>query len=361
MASPSRTTTGSLIEELIGHPYRFQFFQALRILQIRWARCGSQSEGNLGGIGGDVEPRREFAKLQGMVEQAFPSCEIASVEFDPETGVPRLSVAVMGLYGATGVLPLHDKQRLIDQRSDPTCERAFLDLLNHRLLSMFFRAWVKHWLPIQFEQTYGRIRGDSDVDRREPDAVSGSLLSLAGIGTPALRNRTSVPDTRFGYFAGHFARTPKNASSLRQMIEAVFGTAATIRECVARWLQLDRSSRSEMAGPLNPRGRNAALGAGFVVGDRVRDVSSKFRIELGPLEYPQLLAFSPLGRSFCELVELTRMYVGPSLDFDVLLELKADAIPGFELGDEVVLGVNSWVYSIRPESNSRDAVFNAPA
>ena len=361
MARTRRKTTHSLVNLLEQEPFRFQLFQALRILWFRWARSRPADRQITEGIGGDLEPAQEVARLRGMLGQEFPTFEVGSFHMAPESGMPEMGVAVMGLYGAMGVLPNHDKQRLVDGRRDSRNERDFLDLFNHRVLSLFFRAWAKNWLPIQYERTHGRFVAGAESDRgTERDAITESLYCLAGIGIGGLRSRLAVPSSHFAFHAGHFSRSPKNASALRQMLRALCGVRVSIRECVPCWLELDEASRSEMAGPHRPLGQNAELGGGFVIGTRIRDIASKFRVELGPLDYPELIAFSPLGDSFRQLVEFTRAYVGPSLDFDVLLELRAKEIPGFELGRQVALGINCWLFSVPPTENGRQAVFASP-
>ena len=361
MARTRRQTTHSLVERLEQEPFRFQLFQALRILWFRWARSRPSGKQSDEGLGGDLEPAEEVARIRGTLGQQFPSFEVASCHIDPELNMPEIEVAVMGLYGAMGVLPNHDRQRLFEGRRDSRNERDFLDLFNHRVLSLFFRAWAKNWLPVQYERTHYRrtVPAESDL-RPEGDAITESLHCLAGSGIGGLRFRLAVSSSQFAFNAGHFSRTPKNASALKQMLTALYGVPVLIRECVPCWLELDEANRSEMAGPTRPQGQNAELGGGFVIGNRIPDIASKFRVELGPLDYPELLAFSPLGDSFRQLIEFTRAYVGPSLDFDILLELKAHEIPSIELGKQVSLGINCWLFSVSPAENARQAVFCSP-
>lgn len=354
MARPRRTTIGSVKDELYRHPYRFEFFQAVRLLWLIRLKEKGPSEAQ--DIGGHALPHRECVHLKGMLNHRFPAVEIGEIKDDAPGGVPVLSVAVMGLYGAMGVLPTHDTQRLIDARRDTKGEAAFLDLFNHRILSLFYRSWAKHSLPVNYEQSFQRFP-DSDPNRSSLDVVTNSLLALAGAGLPGLQNRLEFADTTFAFFAGHFSRQPKAASSLAQMIRTVFEVPVMITHFVGQWLQLNEATRSEMASPHRIYGQNAQLGSGFILGDRVWDIGGKFRITLGPLDYQQMLSYCPWNEKLKRLFQLARSYVGPQLEFDIQLELYAAEIPLLQLEGSQALGANSWLLSARPTENSTEAIF----
>ena len=71
----------------------------------------------------------------------------------------------------------------------------------------------------------------------------------------------------------------------------------------------------------------------------------------------------PHRKAFFLLCHLVRLYVGPGLDFDVQLVLKADEVPEYRLGDEsgvgARLGWNVWVRSRPLGRDPDDAAFEA--
>jgi type VI secretion system protein ImpH len=354
MARPRRTANGSLKDELYQHPHRFEFFQAVRLLRL--LRMRERGEDAARDLGEDSAPLQECVHLKGDLSHRFPTGEVTSIEIDGKDGIPVLSVAAMGLYGAQGVLPLHDTQRLIDSRRDAKAETSFLDLFNHRILSLFYRAWAKHYLPLNYEQSFRQFPYDRN-DYNKLDVVSSSLLSIAGGGLQSLRNRLDFADTNLIYFAAHFSRCPKSASSLAQMIRAIFEVPVRITHFIGQWLFLDENSRSEMPSPAMTIGQNAELGKGFILGDRVWDIGGKFRVTVGPLKYSEMLGLCPWEPSLRRLFQLVKSYVGQHLEFDVQLELEGSEIPSLELGGLHALGVNCWLVSNRPLHNSDDAIF----
>ena len=95
--------------------------------------------------------------------------------------------------------------------------------------------------------------------------------------------------------------------------------------------------------------------------------TGKIRIRLGPLTYAQYRTLMPDRRPFrerkmfFELAHLVRTYVGPELDFDVQLVLRADEAPELQLpvetGEGPQLGWNSWLPAQSFARDVGDAVF----
>jgi type VI secretion system protein ImpH len=153
--------------------------------------------------------------------------------------------------------------------------------------------------------------------------------------------------------------------ALEALLLDYFGLPVKVGQFHGQWLKLDPMNQSRMGDGAS----NCELGVNLVAGDRVWDVQGKFRIRMGPLRYAQFTEFLPdralvpERKTFFLLVHLTRVYVGPELDFDVQLILKAQDIPACRLGDgegfSPRLGWNTWVSSLPFRRDSEDAVFEA--
>jgi type VI secretion system protein ImpH len=97
-----------------------------------------------------------------------------------------------------------------------------------------------------------------------------------------------------------------------------------------------------------------------VVGQRVWDVQSKFRVRLGPIGYRQFCRFMPSGDALRPICQMIRSYAGVQHDFDVQPVLRAEEVPWCWLGDRgdpARLGWNTWVRSRTFEHDVDDAVF----
>ena len=123
-------------------------------------------------------------------------------------------------------------------------------------------------------------------------------------------------------------------SRLEGMLGHQFGVPVRIEQFQGQWLNLQERDRSMLPGGREPDGRHNRQGRDVVLGKRVWNVESKFRIRLGPLGLDDFYQFlpPPIGECLIDLTELTRTYVGTEFDFDVQLVLAPGEWPRCELG-----------------------------
>jgi len=112
---------------------------------------------------------------------------------------------------------------------------------------------------------------------------------------------------------------------------------------VERWASLPEDQRMRLGKS------GARLGRDACVGERVRDRSTSFRIELGPLDRRGFRAFLPDGDHLPRLARLVRLYVADPLDFEVLLRLTASEVPALapRPDENLPLGQMSWLLRTR--------------
>jgi type VI secretion system protein ImpH len=377
-AMPSEPVQGppSLAQRLFQEGYAFDFFQAVRILE----KLDPQRQP----VGLDGPPFQETVRFLAHQSLSFPASQIYEIQpATPERPVPALTVTFMGLTGPSGVLPLPYTELLLRlQKSERWPEqhalRDWLDLFNHRLISLFYRAWEKYRFYLPYER--------GQYARPEPDTFTRVLYSLVGVGQPSLRNRlqvfqwqkvvvdeieqkqpktlAAIEDLALAFYSGLLAHRPRCAVSLEALIRDYFQLPVQVVQFQGQWLQLDRSNQSAVGATLH----NNQLGVDAVAGERVWDVQGKFRIRLGPLGYNQFLEFTPdrapqpQRKAFFLLVHLVRLYVGPELEFDVQMILQADQVPDCQLvpsgsGIGPRLGWNTWLCSLARATDAEDACF----
>jgi len=321
----------ALFEALAGAPWKFDFFQALRRIENLFADRPK--------LGKALRPADEPVRLSQEASVAFAPSTLSACETS-DGKPPRLEQRFFGLLGANGPLPLHiteyARERLI-HNGDATLVR-FLDLFHHRMALLFYRAWAE-------------ARPTVHQDRPDEDRFTVYVGSLAGHGLPATRNRDAVPDHAKRFFVGHLARNPKNAEGLASILEGFFRLPARVDQFVLGWLELPRDQRTVLGGA--PR-LSGMLGQGTVIGERVRDVQSRFRAVLGPMDLDRFCDFLPGGRSLERLKHWVRNYVGFEFDWDVQLVLARDEVPGIRLGREGQLGWTTWLGARRAPTDADD-------
>jgi type VI secretion system protein ImpH len=329
MATQGGGTDPTLEDVLFENGYRFDFFQAVRVLERLFPQRRA--------VGHDAKPAQEVARFRSYLTLAFPPSQIYEIARTAGEGGPaEMTVAFMGLTGPLGVLPWHYTELLIERvrQRDPTLVE-FFDLFNHRMISLFYRAWEKYRFPIGYERAVARREGT--------DPFSLGLFDLMGMGTKGLRGRLQVEDETFLFYAGLVAQHPRSASALEGLLTDYFAAPVQTVQFAGQWLPLGEEDRSR----IGPGETNNAIGVNAVLGSRVWDQQAKFVLRVGPLAYPEFCGFLPSGTAFRPLVKLTRFFAGQEFDFDVRLVLMAAEVPWCRLGETgdraPRLGWSTWL------------------
>ncbi|MBM4076918.1 MAG: type VI secretion system baseplate subunit TssG, partial [Planctomycetes bacterium] len=249
---------------------------------------------------------------------------------------------------------------------------AFLDLFNHRLVSLFYRAWEKYqfWMSSErmlYEQRQAVEEGESQfrsfvLDQRPRfDPFGEMLLSLVGLGAPSsryvlshrdsLQPRTEIADQTWRYYAGLVSNRHRPAVNLESILSDHFQLPVRIRSLCGRWLHLETADQTRLKA-----GCNSKLGQETVAGKKVWEVQGKYRIEIGPLSYDEFCELLPIGTAHRPVAQIARFFAGFQLDFDIDLQLKTTEIPPLRCGDTSGigprLGWNTWLKSRKFDSDT---------
>ncbi len=346
MASSGGRGFPALAELLADEGYRFEFCQAVRLLQ---AAPGAGAP-----VGETDDPRREAVRFASHVSFAFPPSDVRAV-YPPagEGGPARLSVAFWGVAtpASFGSLPLPYAELVLSRLREKDAALAdFLDILNHRTLSLFYRAWEKYRPAVIYERLGGHETG-----------VHGrALYALLGLGTPGMRARLPLDGRALLARAGLLQRPRASALALTELLESYFGVPVAVRQFVPSWCAIEEDERSRL-------GRFACeLGVNVTLGARVRIAQARFRLRLGPLGWEEFRRYLPSGQAYAELVSLVKLAVGLELDFDVQPVLRAESVAGIRLGraDErgaAWLGWSTWLTTATPARDAEDVIIDATA
>ena len=312
-------------EKLRREPFSFDFFQAVRLLERFLPERTS--------VGRFAHPDTEVARFSVHPSLAFPASQIQAMDC-PENRPVEMTVNFMGLTGPEGVLPNPYTSLIIERlRASDSSPRDFLDIFNHRIISLFYRAWRKYRFDVAYEQD-------------ERDIFSRDLLSLLGLGSQGLRDRLTVSDDTLIYYSGLLAQRPRTATALQQILADYFEVPVEIEQFAGAWYRLDRETQCRLAEENSESGE---LGFGAVVGDEVWNQQSKVRIVLGPLSLERYVDFLPDGQSWEPLRAWVQFFSNDEWDFEVKLVLEREQVPACTLGAEgssgPQLGWVSWVKS----------------
>jgi type VI secretion system protein ImpH len=309
----------------------FDFFQVLRRLE-----CAHRDKPRLGQ---SVRLADEPIRLGQEPSLSFPAGALSALRRSAVGGPPRLEVSFLGLTGPNGPLPLHLTEYARDRlrnSGDATFAR-FLDIFNHRMLLLFYRAWADAQPTVS-------------SDRPESDRFVGYVGALAGIGLAGLRGRDLFPDRAKLFFTGRLGCLTSNPEGLRAMISEHFGMTTAIEEFVGAWLDLPDEDRWYPGGKAAEGKR---LGLTTIVGTRTWQRQTKFRVVLGPLNRGQFRSMLPEGKGLRRLNALVQNYVGDEVDWDLRLILDERTDQPMRLSG-TRLGWDAWLGNIPDKRDRQD-------
>lgn len=318
----------SVEDGLFTEGHAFTFLQAVHLLELMYrdAKRSFPAEG--------IEPRHELVRFSHEVRLDFPPGDVEWVRRSnvPDEPPVEMRVNVLGLAGANAPLPQRIAEQILrrDFRGDDAL-RKFLDLFNHRLISLLYRAKKKY-------------RPALDLHAPDGGRVANVLYALLGLGTAHLKGRMALRDRSLLPYAGLVVDSSRSTIGLVRILEDCFATKVEVIPFRGKWEDLDSSDWSRLGAT---RGRNQRLGDGAVLGRRVWNATAAFEVRLGPLTLAQFRSFLPEGHAYIALVSAIRFYAHEELGFRVRLTLAAAEVPPLRLGkrSSAYLGYTTWIRS----------------
>jgi len=357
MQTAQRRTESGVIEALLQHPYRFEFFQAVRLLEQAYAKAGVRS-----GVVG------ELVRFRNSLLLSFPPSEIEALKAIEVGGSPgelgrapgtdlshvtyELTPTFIGLTGPVGALPRHYTEILIEREVlfRDRAARVFLDIFSNRMVAFFYQAWKKYRLHLLYEQ-----------DRK--NLFTPLMLSLVGCDHARLRTdlqlgKRDIYDESIAHYAGIARHRPVSAANVQRMLEDYFDVSVRFEQFVGRWFSIPPDQRTTLSGSY------AELGVTSFCGERTWQRQTKIRILLGPMTRPEFMSFLPYGDAARSLSRILALTLGQSFEFEIRLVLKKEGIFSASLGNEdqpARLGWDTFLQSQPASNDSIDAMYEVEA
>jgi type VI secretion system protein ImpH len=338
MAAESGRAATTLRERLFKQPAGFPFFQAVRMLhKLRPRRTA---------VGYDADPKDEALRFRSDVSFVFPPGDIRVI-YEGEAGEPdEVVVNFMGIAspGSFGSLPVPYAEEIRRQEREfkNPAMRDFFDLFNHRLISLFYRAW---------ERT--RIEVLRDLAR--PSGFEAALRAVIGLEGDALKSRLPFDEQDLLARSGLLGMTPAPAVAIEGLVESLLDVPVRVEQFVATWYEMGESDRTRLGAA------NSTLGDDFNLGSSIRLVQPVFRLRLGPMDFERYQSLLPGTQGFRVLSSVVRLAAGVELDFQLRPVLKAEEVPATRLGGEGPapsrLGRTTWLGSQAFDSDADQAIF----
>jgi type VI secretion system protein ImpH len=324
MAGAPRPTTTHLtpLDELRSDPKRFKLFAALRLLE--------QASGGHPRLGDSRKASDDAVRLGHAPHLAFATSDVAS--YETTSGGERLEQHSFGLFGPNGPLPIHLTELAYERRrhADDATIIDFLNVFQHRLISLFYRAWANSDPATSF-------------DRPDSDRFVTYVGAVFGLAPAAARERDAVSDYAKLSRAGLFSQQTRSAEGLEIILADYFEVQVSVREFSGAWVAIPRELR--LAFGKDPD--TATLGEGAFLGRATWQCQHKFEMVFGPLTLARLKCFLPGQRGLRELQALVRLYTNDEWAWQLRLLLLPAEIPRIRLGRAGQLGWTTWLGTLR--------------
>lgn len=358
MALKNRKTIPSLKEALYNKTYEFEFVQVVHLMHCLFPKATPLGTGS--------DPQKEAVELKAHVFLSAPPSDVfklspspspnlsprwtgelssskalvAYVESSPSVDLenpqeketprfsapPQLSVNFLGIAGIQGPLPLPYTEMLLKQlRQKDTVFRDFLDIFNHRLLSLYYRIEQKFSPPLALAPP-------------EKTAKGQALQSLTGWTVEG--KNLSFTSRNLLFYAGFLWQKPHNPYALKVILQNYFDLPVDILSFQGAWMPIPKTQRTYLG--TSQRGGQNILGDGAVLGRQIWCQHAGIVVRLQFKDFRYFQRFLPFGDSFSVLKELIAFYLGPLFSFKIALSLEHK--PLSHLGNSnFYLGWTSWL------------------
>jgi len=254
-----------------------------------------------------------------------------------------MTVSFFGMMGPNGPLPLHMTEYARDRmrNSGDHVLVRFFDIFHHRMLSLFYRAWARNQQTVSHDRAADSAAEGPGSSRVVHDRFAMYIASMIGRGERSALNRDDVSDLSKLYYSGRLASSTRNSEGLAAILSSYFSVPCKIEPFVGQWIDLPEESKCH----LGRSQETGTLGMTAIVGSRVWDVQSKFRIRLGPMDFETFSSLLPASAGIrncdlgCGIIWMTRSrgkhaWSSPEIEFRRFASVRwenSDALPGFML------------------------------
>ncbi len=285
-------------------------------------------------VGRSTERAHEPMRFGQMPHLNYAESAIAEIV---DRALPGVFVNFFGLWGPNGPMPLELTgyvYRRMHNHGD-NAPRRFADIVNHRFLGLYYRAWKAVEQAALFDKPGGGLV---------------AKVSSALAGEPCRGTHLSSYDA--ARWSGLFGVASKSRDGLTTLLRSALKLPVVIRDGLESEGKIPSESRCRLG-----RSGVAELGVSTQLGSRFRTRTRQFSIEIRSLTYRQALELFPGLPGYRRICELVQCYLDRPLDWELCLVVKTDTVPATSLSGKCQLGRS--VFLGRPQGGVQRTVIGA--
>lgn len=297
-------TTSTLMQALEAQLPKMNFYRFCQLLERI-----TQSELKLGT---GESPLADPIRFAPSPEMSFPAGELKCIEREPYLNRPiTVRTRFLGLYGVDSILPPVLLDDIVKKAEGYQAMTDFLDMFNHRIITQFYRIWLKYHYPASF------VSGGDDP-------ISQCLLGLTGLGIKGTSDQIGTPVSRFLALLGLVTQRTRTAEGIIGVIKVLVSDCdIEVREFYPIWMNVP--------SPAKLGDKKAALSGDSVLGKRFRECNQTVHVMLRPHDKTLIAELLPDGQLHNDIMTLMRAYLGYQVDAQIDLHLPKAFLPKTQL------------------------------
>ncbi|WP_392563391.1 type VI secretion system baseplate subunit TssG [Orbus wheelerorum] len=307
MGSQQDITTSSLMRELEAKLPKMNFYRFCQLLEQM-----TDTELKLGTSESPVNDPLRFAP---SAEMSFPAGELKCIEREPYLNRPvTVRTRFLGLYGVDSVLPPILLDDIVKRKDGYEAMVDFLDIFNHRIITQFYRIWLKHHYPASF------MRGGTDP-------VSQCLLGLTGLGIKGTSEQIGTPVSRFLALLGLVTQHTRTAEGIVGVIKVLVPNCdVEVDEFYPVRMNVPQPAKLGQGG--------ITLGNSAILGKQFLECNQTVLVKIKPRDNTLIDKLLPDGELHNDIMTLLRAYLGYQVDAQLDLHLAARFLPKTQLSSK---------------------------
>lgn len=319
MEHAQRGAISALEQDIYQHAYRYEFHQLVSLLEL----FGREK---ISALGESSDPDCEAVRIKSYVSMAMPSGEVKSLTASSSNLPHVMEVSFWGIAGIQGPLPQPLTDRVIDRMRDQDYGlRDFLDIFNHRILSLLHRIRKRSLPCLNITEPEDTLKGKS------LSALIGAN-SIASCAHNDIASKTILPYTQMLW------QKTKSAVGLKLILQNFLKTPVTIKQFIGQWWPISADQSTVIGGAA---GIFNVLGGGESLGTRVWMEDYGVEITLGPMSGELFGACTDKGTLYPKIKAMLEMYLPETLSYSVNAKIAVGGLKALQLGKPLQLGLTT--------------------
>lgn len=315
-----------LLPHLTTYLHRYDYFSLLRQLE-------TIHKPDYGIFGQASSPKEEKIRIVHEPSLIFQSRNIQSVQIFPSH--IAISLNGFGLFGASAPLPLHLTEYVYERKHQhgDSSWIGFTNIFQHRLAIQFYRAWAN-------------AQSITALDRNADDHFGSYIATFNGCAYLSNRNISeTIHPYAVRYFAGLLMPQSRSATNLQDILARYFTIPVRIENNMGQWIAVPENEQTALGIC------SVNLGSGLLLGSKIYDIVSRFRIILGPLSLAGYRSFFKQRHNAERIKQWVHIFTGIEYEWDVQPILAQNEIPPLQLGHENQLGLTAWLGQVKRDAD----------